>query len=95
MNKARSSLIDLDAVTSMDIRSELLLRAAHLDSRQVMSLRILHRSVRCSVRCESVIWLLSAPFCLSQGGSKAIFHLEAFVARFMSDYKQYIIASMG
>jgi replication factor C subunit 3/5 len=30
-----------------------------------------------------------------QSGSKAIFHLEAFVARFMSDYKQFLIASLG
>ena len=30
-----------------------------------------------------------------QRGSKAIFHLEAFVAKFMSNYKQYIVTMMG
>ena len=30
-----------------------------------------------------------------QMGSKAIFHLEAFVAKFMSNYKQYIVSMMG
>ena len=30
-----------------------------------------------------------------QEGQKAIFHLEAFVARFMSDYKQWTIAAFG
>lgn len=30
-----------------------------------------------------------------QEGSKAIFHLEAFVARFMSDFKNYLITVMG
>ena len=30
-----------------------------------------------------------------QEGQKAIFHLEAFVARFMSEYKQWTIAAFG
>ena len=30
-----------------------------------------------------------------QEGQKAIFHLEAFVAKFMSSYKQYIVSMMG
>lgn len=30
-----------------------------------------------------------------QEGSKAIFHLEAFVARFMADYKQYMVSMFG
>ena len=30
-----------------------------------------------------------------QEGQKAIFHLEAFTARFMSTYKEWIIASFG
>lgn len=30
-----------------------------------------------------------------QEGSKAIFHLEAFVAKFMADYKQYLISAFG
>ena len=29
-----------------------------------------------------------------QEGSKAIFHLEAFVARFMADYKQFVASLM-
>ena len=30
-----------------------------------------------------------------QEGQKPIFHLEAFVARFMSEYKTYLIEMMG
>jgi hypothetical protein len=30
-----------------------------------------------------------------QEGQKAIYHLEAFVARFMSEYKQWCIATFG
>jgi replication factor C subunit 3/5 len=30
-----------------------------------------------------------------QEGSKAIFHIEAFVARFMSDYKAYLMSMVG
>jgi replication factor C subunit 3/5 len=30
-----------------------------------------------------------------QEGQKAIFHLEAFVARFMSEYKQWCISMYG
>jgi hypothetical protein len=33
--------------------------------------------------------------CAAQEGSKAIFHLEAFVARFMADYKQYLVSAFG
>ena len=32
---------------------------------------------------------------VSQEGQKAIFHLEAFVARFMSDYKTWTIQAFG
>lgn len=30
-----------------------------------------------------------------QEGSKAIFHIEAFVARFMADYKNFLLAAMA
>jgi replication factor C subunit 3/5 len=30
-----------------------------------------------------------------QEGQKAIFHLEAFVAKVMANYKQYLLALMG
>lgn len=30
-----------------------------------------------------------------QAGSKPIFHLEAFLARFMSCYKKYMVANFG
>lgn len=37
----------------------------------------------------------STPCDLAQEGSKAIFHLEAFVARFMSDYKTFLVNAMA
>jgi len=30
-----------------------------------------------------------------QEGQKAIFHLEAFVAKFMSEYKQYMVSMLS
>ena len=36
-----------------------------------------------------------APRCTVQEGSKAIMHLEAFVAKFMADYKAFMLTAFG
>ncbi len=44
--------------------------------------------MRDGCRVDSGAWM-------PQEGQKAIYHLEAFVARFMSDYKVWTINAMG
>ena len=63
-----------------------------------------HYSCSACVKSElmmSAILYVFADLCVQalvssmQAGSKAIFHLEAFVAKFMSEYKQWTIMSFG
>lgn len=46
------------------------------------------------VQMEAVAWAAFYEARLAEG-SKAIFHLEAYVAKFMSLYKQWTISAFG
>lgn len=54
-------------------------------------LRVLLNKVDSDLKCEVVHWAAFYEHQLNLG-SKEIFHLEAFVARFMSLYKQYLLS---
>lgn len=50
--------------------------------------------------CLYTLWIASfwdelEPLSVLQEGQKAIYHLEAFVAKFMSEYKSWSIAVLG
>ena len=43
-----------------------------------------------SIKGEVVMWAAFYEHRIASGGSKEIFHLEAFIAKFMAIYKKYI-----
>jgi replication factor C subunit 3/5 len=55
-------------------------------------LKVLVRRLDDQLKHETVKWAAHYE-CVMQSGSKPIFHLEAFVAKFMSMYKQWVVSS--
>ena len=45
------------------------------------------------LKCTTATWAAKFEAQMQQG-SKPIFHLEAFVARFMSDYKDWMVKAL-
>ena len=48
-----------------------------------------------NIGCSKYSFACNKSFPCLQEGSKAIFHLEGFVARFMSEYKTWSIMMLG
>ncbi|ELR24424.1 replication factor C (activator 1) 3, putative [Acanthamoeba castellanii str. Neff] len=80
----------------MDVRNQLYELLSHCIPPEVIIKKLaleLLKKLDTSVKYEVIRWAAFYEHRM-QMGSKAIFHLEAFVAKFMSIYKRFLISSM-